>query len=172
MDILGVGESSFQIRKASRQDAKPIFGLRSRAILAKCSGHYDEQVLAHWTQGDMSKEFIDDVAVSFYVTELNGEIIGTGQLRVAQDAPNLGLVDAIFVEPNHMGSGAAKAMILHLEQQAMAAGFQRLTLDATLNAAPFYRRCGFIGDELSQYHSPRGLVLACVPMEKSLSLMD
>jgi N-acetylglutamate synthase-like GNAT family acetyltransferase len=172
MDRLGVGEFSYQIRKASRHDAKQIFDLRSRAILAKCSGHYDEQVLAHWTQGDMSKEFIDDVAVSFYVTELNGEIIGTGQLRAAQDALYLGIVDAIFVEPKHMGSGAAKAMLLHIEQQAIAKGIRRLKLDATLNAAPFYRCCGFIGDELSQYHSPRGLVLACVPMEKSLSLLD
>jgi N-acetylglutamate synthase-like GNAT family acetyltransferase len=167
-----LGEASYQIRKASRHDARQIFDIRSRAILAKCRGHYDEQVLAHWIQGDMSKEFLDEVAVSFYVTELNGDIIGTGQLRAAQDAQNLGLLDAIFVEPKHMGSGAAKAMILHLEQQATLMGIGRLKLDATLNAAPFYRRCGFIGDELNQYHSPRGLVLACVTMEKTLSSVD
>jgi N-acetylglutamate synthase-like GNAT family acetyltransferase len=172
MDITGVGDVSYQIRKASSHDAKLIFDLRSRAILDKCSGHYDQQVLAHWTQGDMSQAFVEDVATSFYVTEIKGEIIGTGQLRVAQDDINLALIDAIFVEPKHMGSGAAKAMILYLEQQAKVMGIRRLKLDATLNAAPFYRRCGFSGDELSQYHSPRGLVLACVPMEKSLSLID
>ncbi|MBB1270457.1 GNAT family N-acetyltransferase [Shewanella sp. SR44-3] len=169
MKEIGTNKQAFKIRKASIYDAKQIFDIRTRAILAKCSGHYDEQVLIHWTQGEMSKEFLDDVAVSFYVTELNGDIIGSGQLRAAQDEGDLGLVDAIFVDPLHMGSGAAKAMIVYLEQQAKTAGFQRLKLDATLNAAPFYQRCGFIGTELSHYHSPRGLVLSCVPMEKSLS---
>ena len=37
-----------------------------------------------------------------------------------------------------------------------------------LNAADFYRRCGYVGDEQAIYHSPSGLQLACIPMRKHL----
>ncbi|OOF32104.1 GNAT family N-acetyltransferase [Salinivibrio proteolyticus] len=151
------------IRKASQNDAQAIFDLRNRAILAKCSAHYTEEQLSLWTQGSVSERFITDVVDTFYVSEMDGQVIGSGKLNT-----QTGLVDAIFVEPYYSGRGAAKKMLQFLEHLAKEQGLRLLTLESTLNAAPFYRACGFVGDEISTYHSPKGIRLDCVPMKKPL----
>ena len=89
---------------------------------------------------------------------------GSGKLNI-----ETGMVDAIFVEPEYFGIGAAKQMLNFLESLAKENGLRSLKLESTLNAAPFYRSCGFIGDKLSTYHSPRGISLDCIPMTKSLA---
>lgn len=164
------------IRKATALDAQGIFDLRSRSIIEKCSGFYSEDVLLQWTQGAMSGAFIQDVEATFYVSEYAAEnvprcesetaantIIGSGKINLIT-----GMLDAIFVDPSHNGKGAAKTMISFLEALARQSGLQKLILESTLNAAPFYRRCGFSGETQSTYHSPRGLAIACIPMEKLL----
>lgn len=151
------------IRKANQNDAQDIFDLRNRAILAKCSAHYTEEQLSLWTQGSVSERFIADVVDTFYVSEIDGQVIGSGKLNT-----QTGVVDAIFVEPDYSGRGAAKKMLQFLEQLAREQGLLLLTLESTLNAAPFYRACGFVGDEVSTYHAPKGIRLDCVPMEKPL----
>ena len=56
------------------------------------------------------------------------------------------------------------------EQEVLARSheLQELKLDATLNAAPFYRSLGFESEEITPYRSPRGLTMDCVPMTKRL----
>ncbi|OOE78884.1 GNAT family N-acetyltransferase [Salinivibrio sp. ML198] len=151
------------IGKANSNDAQAIFDLRNRAILAKCSAHYTEEQLSLWTQGSVSERFIADVLDTFYVSEIDGQVIGSGKLNT-----QTGVVDAIFVEPDYSGRGAAKKMLQFLEHLAKEQSLRLLTLESTLNAAPFYRACGFVGDEVSTYHSPKGIRLDCVPMEKPL----
>ncbi len=79
-----------------------------------------------------------------------------------------GQIDAIFIHPAHMRKGIGVAMMQHLEVQARQASLATLKLDATLNAAPFYRACGFTGSQTAQYQSSRGITLVCIPMMKSL----
>jgi N-acetylglutamate synthase-like GNAT family acetyltransferase len=154
----------FTIRKATGFDAKAIFDLRSRAILQKCAGYYSEEQLVLWTQGEVSAAFAQDVAENFYVSELNAQVIGSGKINLTT-----GMLDAIFVDPSQMGQGAAKNMLEYLQALGLEQGLSALKLESTLNAAPFYRRCGFMGDEQATYLSPRGMRLACIPMEKPLS---
>jgi GNAT superfamily N-acetyltransferase len=151
------------IRKAEREDAIAAWDIRNAAILDQCTGHYPEDQLAAWTAGEITDEFIQSVARSWYVAILNESLVGTGMLDNAT-----GQVDAVFVRPDRMGRGVGSAMMAHLESQAMGSRLTRLTLDSTLNAAPFYRKCGFVGDQRSVYESPRGISLACVPMTKQL----
>ncbi|ASA57749.1 GNAT family N-acetyltransferase [Vibrio gazogenes] len=151
------------IRKANKSDAQVIYDLRSRAILNQCSQYYSEEQLLLWTQGGPSDRFIEDVVETFYVSEVDSRVVGSGKLNT-----ETGMIDAIFVDPDYFGMGAAKKMLKFLEGLAEESGLQLLMLESTINAAPFYRSCGFIGDKLSTYHSPRGISLDCVPMEKHL----
>ncbi|MCE9678093.1 GNAT family N-acetyltransferase [Shewanella sp. AS1] len=155
------------IRKAVRADVTAVFTIRRRAILDKCSGFYSDKQLALWTQGDYSPEFAKDVADNFYVAQLtdrlNSKVIASGKLSL-----ETGVIDAIFVDPDFFGQGVARSMLQHLERLALDNGINQLSLDSTLNAAPFYRRCGFIGNSLSTYHSPTGISLDCIPMHKQL----
>ncbi|MNJ70309.1 hypothetical protein D3C77_667580 [compost metagenome] len=70
--------------------------------------------------------------------------------------------------PGYMQQGLGKQMLAFLEALARNLGLAQVNLDATLNAAAFYRQCGYVGEATALYHSPRGIDLACVPMTKVL----
>ncbi|WP_144057428.1 GNAT family N-acetyltransferase [Novipirellula maiorica] len=151
------------IRKAERRDAIPAWNIRNAAILAECTGHYSDEQLANWTGGEITEQFIDAVSQHWYVATANESVVGTGMLDCST-----GQVDAIFTRPDRMGFGIGRAMLAHLERLAAESGLAQLTLDSTLNAAAFYRKCGFVGDQLSVYKSPRGISLACIVMSKQI----
>jgi len=152
------------IRKATLADAPIAFAIRREAILAQCAGHYTEQDLAIWTSGEMSESFARCVADAFHVAEIDGRVVGTGMIDLAY-----GKIDAIFVRPGWMGHGVGRALMNHLERLARDARLTSIHLDATLNAAPFYRRLGFSGEATSTYRSSLGVTLACIPMTKPLT---
>ncbi|WP_159737623.1 GNAT family N-acetyltransferase [Vibrio atypicus] len=151
------------IRKANAADVQPIYDLRKRAILNQCADHYQPEQLALWTQGGISDKLLQDIVATFYVSELNDQVIGCGKLNTES-----GMVDAIFVDPPYFGLGAAKLMLSFLEEMANEHKLEKMVLESTLNAAPFYRSFGFQGEEHSTYHSPRGVSLDCIWMEKQL----
>lgn len=151
------------IRKAIATDAAEVHALRKLAILSQCVGAYDAELLRLWTDGELSERFSQAVQDSFYVIASNDKIVASGAVDLVS-----GQVDAIFVHPAHFRQGLGKRIMGFLEQHALDHGLTKLKLDATLNAADFYRSCGFSGDTVSIYHSPRGIELACVPMLKVL----
>lgn len=153
------------IRKATLADAPAAFAIRLEAILAQCAGHYAEQDIAIWTSGEMSESFARCVADAFHVAEIDGRLVGTGMIDLAS-----GKIDAIFVRPDWMGHCVGRALMNHLERLARDAGLASVHLDATLNAAPFYRRLGFAGEATSTYRSSLGVTLACIPMTKPVAL--
>ena len=130
---------------------------------AACVRHYPEATLCAWVDGAPSDAWAAIVERGFYLALDNDCPVGTGMLTVES-----GQVDAIFVQPSHMGRGIGRRMLEYLEALARESGLVDLRLDATLNAAPFYREHGWVGDSVSTYRSPRGLELACIPMTKRL----
>jgi GNAT superfamily N-acetyltransferase len=155
-----------QIRKATASDAQVLFDLRTVSIKALCKDFYPEELLIKWTDGTHpSVGFTEFVAQLMYVVEVGDIIVGCGAINLAN-----GQIDAIFVDPARKNSGIGRRIMQFLEELALESGMQGpLRLEATLNAAPFYRKMGYVGDELSQYHSPRGFSLDCIRMKKALS---
>jgi GNAT superfamily N-acetyltransferase len=151
------------IRKATLNDAATAWDLRNTAILHHCPGFYSPDLLSSWTDGELTPQFAQAVADDFYVATIAEEVVGTGTICLTT-----GQIDAIFVRPDRMGHGVGKSIMAFLEEIAHGAELKKLKLNSTLNAAPFYRRCGFVGDAIGIYHSPRGFSLECVPMTKSL----
>ncbi|MEN9868341.1 MAG: hypothetical protein RL748_3931 [Pseudomonadota bacterium] len=152
------------LRKAQLQDAPALWDLRIDAIRSQCAAHYPADLLQIWTAGSVSAGFSALVAEHFYLIESAGTIVASGMVNL-QD----GQIDAIFVAHGHFRQGYGAQMMDFLENLARTASVPQLHLNATLNAAAFYRRRGFVGDTVSQYHSPRGIVLDCVPMSKRLA---
>ncbi len=56
----------------------------------------------------------------------------------------------------------------HLEGLVLSTEVTEIFLDSTLNAAPFYRKCGFNGESISTYPSLRGFTINCVRMTKCI----
>ena len=152
------------IEKAKREDALAVWEIRNAAILNQCAGHYSMDILKIWTGGELSDNFIDGVEKHFYVATDNNQVTGTGMINI-----EIGKIDAIFVHPNHMRKGTGKKIVNFLESIALQHGLKTLNLESTLNAAAFYRACGFEGNEVGTYHSPRGISMDCIPMVKDIS---
>jgi GNAT superfamily N-acetyltransferase len=152
-----------KIRKATAADAVAAWEIRDAAILSQCKGHYSPESLAIWTSGEITDEFIQFVVEHFYVATVDDVVVATGMVDLTT-----GRLDAIMVRPGMMRRGIGRQIVSFLEYIARAAGVTELTLDSTLNAAAFYRSCGFVGNAIGQYHSPRGITLDCIPMTKVL----
>jgi GNAT superfamily N-acetyltransferase len=152
-----------RIRKATREDGQAAWDVRREAVLSQCTSMYPLELLTAWTSNGPSANWIDVVAKSFWVAVDGDEVVATCMLTI-----ETGKVDAIFVRPSHMKRGVGAFVMQFVETMARRHGIAMLTLEATLNAAPFYRRCGFTGDRIEKYRSPRGLALDCIPMVKQL----
>jgi len=152
------------IRKADKRDVQGIWDIRIAAIRAQCRGFYRDDILAAWTEGDPSGQFVDWIESSFYVATDGDAIVGTGTINM-----KTGQIDAVFIHPDYMGQGIGRMMMAHLEGLALSTELKAVYLDSTLNAAPFYRKCGFNGDAIGAYESPRGFILDCIPMTKIIS---
>ncbi|MGH8782152.1 GNAT family N-acetyltransferase [Paraburkholderia sp.] len=153
------------IRKASYSDAPDAWDIRKTSVLAACAGYYPEDSLLVWVGGSPTDKWASVVDRDLYVAVDDGLVVGTGMLTVAN-----GQVDAIFTRPSHMGRGIGRKMLQLLEALARDHGLASMQLDATLNAAPFYRHCGWSGDSVSTYRTARGLELSCVPMTKYVAI--
>ncbi|CAH0539226.1 hypothetical protein VMF7928_01994 [Vibrio marisflavi CECT 7928] len=140
-----------------------MFKMRIEAIRSQCVEFYSAEQVQIWTSGNITEKFVQAVERSFYVSEIDGHVVGSGMIDRMT-----GFIDAIFVLPEFMGKGAAKAMLKHLEIIALRQNLSCVSLQSTLNAAGFYRAHGYDGTETSVYHSPLGVELDCVPMRKWL----
>jgi N-acetylglutamate synthase-like GNAT family acetyltransferase len=152
-----------ELRKATRDDAQVILEIRRRAILQLCAGAYPDALIDVWAACTLSQDFAESVQRDFHVAVDHRQIVGTGALD-----PSSGRLDAIFVDPDYARSGIGRHIVFHLEEIARGHALDSVTLDSTLNAAPFYRSLGYEGVEQSTYYSPRGFSLPCIPMVKRL----
>ncbi|SDZ37488.1 GNAT family N-acetyltransferase [Pseudomonas salomonii] len=152
-----------EIKRATSAHAQAAFDIRLLAIRSQCIGAYTAEQMALWTRGKAEDGYDTLMDKPFYLGWVNGEPVVTGMLDLDNNE-----VGALFVLPEFAGHGYGKAMLDHLEKLARELAIEALVLDATLNAASFYRACGYVGEEQAVYHSPSGLALACIPMVKRL----
>jgi len=152
-----------EIRRATRADAEVAYRVRRLAVLDQCSDHYVLDDLLLWTAGNAEDGYAALMDGHFYLGWIDGEAVVTGMLDLAGAE-----VGALFVHPDHLRHGLGRQMLKFLEALASDLQLAELRLDATLNAAAFYRHCGYVDEGLALYHSPRGLTLECVSMSKRL----
>jgi GNAT superfamily N-acetyltransferase len=152
-----------EIRRATLDDAQTAFDIRLLAIRSQCIGAYTSEQMMMWTRGCAEDGYDTLMDKHFYLGCINGEPVATGMLDLANNE-----IGALFVLPGFTGRGIGKQMVAYLEALARELEVEEVILDATLNAANFYRRHGYVGSEQAIYHSPSGLQLACIPMRKYL----
>jgi GNAT superfamily N-acetyltransferase len=88
----------------------------------------------------------------------------SGLLDPAVDAAR---IRAFFVAPGHARKGIASALLEACEASARQAGFQRMTLMATLPGVPFYAAHGYQAGEASE-HLCGDVTVRFVVMNKDL----
>lgn len=172
------------LRLAVLQDVPALEAMIAASARGLGAGHYSaaetEAAIAHVFGVD--SDLIADG--SYFIAEITGEIAGCGGWsrratlfggdRYADRSPALldpavdaAKVRAFFVAPDFARRGIADALLAACEAAALAAGFCRAELMATLPGLPFYRARGFVaGDPLVL--DLGGTPVAFVPMAKAL----
>lgn len=152
------------IRKALVTDAEQIWKVHTASIRRFCSGAYTLEQIEEWTAALAPDRYLDTIrTLECVVAEVDGRVQGFCILDLGA-----GEVHAIYLAPAAAGKGLGRQLMGWAEATAEQHGWKELFVKATLNAVPFYEKCGFQSRCTANHPLPSGTPRACVEMRKSL----
>jgi GNAT superfamily N-acetyltransferase len=126
------------IRRAHAGEARVLseLALRSKAHW----GYSSEFLEAVRAELSYSEKQLQSERMRFFVLESTGRAVGFYALAHQGDTEIE--LDALFVEPEHIGKGFGRLLIEHAKSVAAALGATRLIIQGDPNAERFYRAAG------------------------------
>jgi GNAT superfamily N-acetyltransferase len=138
--------------------------VHTASIRRFCAGAYTPAQIEEWTETLAPDRYLDSIkTLEIVVAEIDDQVEGFCILD-----PGTGEIHAIYLSPAAAGKGFGRQLMAWAERTARAHGWTELFLKATLNAVPFYEKCGFVAGLTTNHPLPSGTVRACVEMRKSL----
>lgn len=134
---------SLNIRPACKQDAAVLSQL---AIRSKAHwGYSDDFMQACEDELSVNVDAISDYWLAESLTEILGFYALTKISCLQYE------LDAMFVDPVHIGAGVGRALFLHAKEVAFDKGATSLLIQSDPNAAPFYIGLGgvLVGEKAS-----------------------
>jgi putative acetyltransferase len=130
--------AAFTIRPAKIADAEAMCSLHKAAVRALCVGAYSVEEIEAWLRDREPARYRHAMTDghTMLVAELDSVVAGFASIR---ESMLLGL----YVDPAR-GRGAGRVLLAVAEDEVRRRGAAVLTLQATLNAVPFYRKHGFM----------------------------
>jgi GNAT superfamily N-acetyltransferase len=98
----------------------------------------------------------------------SGEAAQEGRVRTLDPATEAAHVRAMFVRGDWTRRGLGTRMLDACRDAALAEGYRRLDLMATLPGAQLYERYGFVPGARTEISLPDGVRVACIPMEMAI----
>ena len=173
------------LRLATTGDIPAIRALIDASVRGLGVGYYsdaeiDESLVSVF--GVDSQLLLDE---TYFVIDCAGEIAAAGgwskrttlyggdQAKASDDALLDPVLDAariraFYVSPTWARRGFARQLYTACESAAVAAGFRRFQLGATLSGVPLYEALGFHALERADYPMRFGLTLGIVRMERAI----
>ena len=180
-------ESSFSIRIAQEADVPALRRLIDASVRGLQSSDYSPEQI----EAALKKVFgVDSQLIAdgtYLIAEtIHSEIVGCGgwskrktlyggDVWVAREdslldpAKDAAKIRAFFIHPNWARRGIGTLILEACENAAIAAGFTRFEMGATLTGVPLYRARGYTAVENLEVPMGDGLTLPIVRMEKRLS---
>ncbi|MEO1298031.1 MAG: GNAT family N-acetyltransferase [Cyanobacteria bacterium J06636_16] len=157
--------NSIPLREAKPEDAPVLskLAMHSKAYW----GYSDEFMEACREELTTTPEKIRDSAFHFVVAEISQKIVGFyGVERLSLQQFEL---EALFVDPLHIGSGIGRALMTHAKHYIAAYCGNTLLIQGDPNAEGFYRAVGaqYIGDRESASIPGRLLPVFSISIAKS-----
>jgi len=126
------------IRNARRNEASELSGL---AMRSKAYWGYSREFMdACREELSVPQGHLENDRFCYVVAEHHGVIVGYYALERLSAAEFE--LEALFVEPRHIGSGIGRALITHAKKRAETAGGHTLVIQGDPNAENFYRAAG------------------------------
>ena len=154
-----------KIRRARQEDCHSIGSVHTAAVRGIPTGVYTLAEIQAWSVSRQPSSYEDSIrSKEFFVAEHEGAIVGFGVLNQEN-----GEIEAVFVTPKAGRRGIGMEVLRKLEERASDLGIRELRLNASLNAAAFYQKAGYVAQEPSKYRLLTGVEIACVPMVKGIA---
>jgi len=151
------------LRKARKGEGPALALLYHRSVRALAAGCYDSDQIEAWaatTTPERAENWIatDEVIVAVQDSRL------AGFASLSHSNQTLAL---LYVDPDFADQGLGRRLARGIERKARAAGIQKLSLRASVNALGFYHRMGYHEHE-TVIHAIGGTQFRCVLMSKRL----
>jgi GNAT superfamily N-acetyltransferase len=175
----------FRARAARHEDIPRIERLIERSVRGLSVAHYDAAQIESALRFifGVDSQLIDDG--TYHVIEADGELAAAGgwsrrrtlfggdQWKHGADEPldpsrERARIRAFFVDPAWSRRGLGRSLYDACLRDALAAGFRRLELMATLPGEPLYRALGFMADERIELALPDGVRVPLVRMSRPI----
>lgn len=132
--------NSFEIsyRRSRKADAKAVFDLVSASVARLAPVPYAPEVVETWMHGRSVSDYVADCqSQEIWIAEAEAIPIG-----FAHGIP--GEVLRLFVAADQVGKGVGLCLFERALEDARTNWDAPVTIEATLNAVPFYKRFGFV----------------------------
>lgn len=131
------------IRKFQPSDADQIAQLFHDTIRTVNLGDYTEEQVKAWAPDNIHFRDWEEKCSSKYtlVAETNGIIAGFAELD------DDGHIDCFYCHKDFQGQGAGKLLYNGIESEARRRAVNRLYVEASITAKPFFEKMGFFVDE-------------------------
>ena len=150
------------VRRAGPEDAVAICDLHKASVRSLCAGAYSPEQIEAWLAPRRADDYRKAMTVggeTMFVGHCARRIVGFASVKAS-------MLIGLYVDPDD-GRGAGRFLLQAAEAHARSNGTAVLTLQATLNAVPFYQRRGFsLGRPGTVLRG--GLELPVVEMSKTL----
>ena len=154
--------SALLLRPAGLDDMPALIDLFRRSVLLGAAEHYDVRQRQAWIAVAKDEEAfavrLDDAAT--VMAERAGTPLGFASFGDER-------IDMLYVDPAHHRQGVARALIEAVELIALTSGIERLSVDASDAAEPFFAALGYLRLRRNRVERA-GVVLANTTMEKRL----
>lgn len=128
------------IRRFRAQDAAAVSTLHANTIRKVNKGDYSDEQIEPWASHSSPQMFVDSMfELVRFVADSAGHIVGFADYK-----PDTGQITGLYVSADHQRSGYGKQLYEALEHDARKRGLERLWLESTITAAPFYEAMGFV----------------------------
>lgn len=180
-----MNQMTYRLRKAALSDLAALETLIARSARDLCIQDYTIQQVEGALRGAFGVDTQLIVDGTYFVVEHHGEIVGCGgwsrrhtlfggDAHSQRDAGELNPLNdparirAYFVHPEHVRKGIGRALLKRCEAEALAYGFSRFELMATLPGVKFYEAQGYLAGASIQYQIDKDLSIEFVPMRKDI----
>ena len=155
------------VRRLRDDEIRLYLEIHERAIRGLAASHYPQADIEGWvvpaTDENLQRLRRNADREVRFVAELNGNPVGIGALVLEESE-----LRAVYVSPEGARQGCGSALVREIERTARDHDVARLTLHASLNAAPFYAVLGYSVLERTEVALPNGHPMAVVRMGKDL----
>lgn len=162
----------FELRRADPADAAGMVAVHYAAVHGIAPGHYPDAILSSWSpvpdeqrRGWLADFVASPSTVADVAVAASGAVVGF--CIATLDPPWL---RALYVDPGYSGQGVGRSLLHAIESRCRAAGLGTLELNASYNAAAFYRAHGYVEVRDTTQALPDGAVMGAILMAKTLAV--